>query len=149
TVMLQAARRADRRRRRGQRDVVDEESVARVPGVRVAGLAEEQLAHERHVVPRRRLLRVIAVVVLPGRAGLLQGTVDVDVDDVGRVRPEADVELDCVSACLSPKLPLVVASDNRSACVPKPKLLPVTSATATSYGPVFVQPCWPLMLPSV
>ena len=47
----------------------------------------------------------------------------------------------------SPKLPLVTASEMRSAWLPKPYRWLHISFTVTSNGPVFIQPCWPLMEP--
>jgi hypothetical protein len=42
--------------------------------------AEEQLVDRRDLIALRGLLRVVAVVVLPGSAGLHQLAVDVDLD---------------------------------------------------------------------
>src|SRR6476646_7313172 len=92
--------------RRRQDHAVEQETLTQIFRVRVirrgmcriTALAEEQLVNRRDLVART-LLRVVAVVVLPGRASLHQLAVDVDLDRViGGAVLEVDRELDQMRA---------------------------------------------------
>ena len=67
-------------------NAVEQKALTRITRVRVikwapcAALAEQQLVNGGDLIALRTLLPVVAVVVLPGRAGLLQRAVDVDLD---------------------------------------------------------------------